>query len=157
MIRIKDKIALIVLAAVVSTLFLNILDWIAVWTGIINWHIWQIAASVYFPISDVDGIAMLITGALTHTSLVALAAVIICYTLYFTGRDYYILKGIGVYMVFFVVVYGAVLRLGIARISPTDAETVVAHLIGHLAEGIFIPSFIIGWADDVVWRSKNAS
>ncbi len=153
--KISDKVAIGAFSGIIATSALNIVDWIVVYFGLNKWHIWQIAGSVYFRIEDVDTIPALIIGAITHTSLIAFVGVIICYLLYYTGRDYYMLKGAGVLMLMFILIFGGVLRLHIARINPVDAGTNISHLIGHLSDGVIISWLVVKLASAEAWR-KNA-
>ncbi|MHB1420778.1 MAG: hypothetical protein ACYCX4_14565, partial [Bacillota bacterium] len=142
MIKIKDKVWLGALSGIIVTSSLNVVDWISVLLKTNKWHIWQIAASTYFELKDINTFPALFIGAVSHTSLMALAGVTTCYLLYFTGRDYYLIKGLGVLMMFWLFIFGAALRFNVARIHPVDIGTNISHYIGHASAGLLI-SFLI--------------
>jgi hypothetical protein len=120
-----------------------------------KFHIWQIAGSLYFGQENLKTLPALFIGAMTHTSIMALAGVIICFMLYYTGRDYYLIKGFGVLMMFWIFLFGIVLRLGIARIKPVDAGTNLAHFIGHASAGLIISYLIVKLADNKAWNEES--
>ena len=151
MFKIKDKVFLGFLSAVFATASLNIVDWISVWLKANKWHIWQIAGSLYFNTSDLHTIPALFLGAMAHTSIMAFAGVVICFLLYYTGRDFYLIKGFGVLMIRWIFLFGIILRLNIARIKPLDVGTNISHFVGHAAAGLLISYFITKLADERVW------
>ena len=138
MFKIKDKVLLGALSAVLATTGLNIVDLASVLLGTNKWHIWQIAGSLYFKTESLKTIPALFIGAMTHTSIMGLAGVVICYVLYFTGRDHYLVKGFGILMIFWIFLFGIILRLGIARIEPLDPGTNLSHYVGHATAGLMI-------------------
>lgn len=62
---------------------------------------------------DIKSIPALISGIMTHYNLITVLGVVICYFLYYTGIDYFWLKGIGVALIFRLVVYGIMLRVNV--------------------------------------------
>ena len=154
MLKIKDKVFLGCISAVLATTTLNVIDLISVLLRVNKWHIWQIAASLYFKPDALNTLPALLIGAFTHTSIMSLAGVIICYLLYYSGKDYYLLKGFGVLMIFWIFLFGFTLRMGLARIKPVDAGTNIAHFIGHAAAGLLISYLIIRLADETIWANK---
>lgn len=152
--KIKDKIFLGVVSGVMATFGLNIVDWISVFLKKNQWHIWQIGGSVFFPIDKLYSIPALFIGAMTHTSFTALAGVITVYLLFFTGTKHYLLKGWGVYMMFWLALFGGAPRLGIPRLTSFDTKTIMAHFVGHSLAGFIISYLIIKLADERVWEQS---
>lgn len=134
--KIKDKIFLGIVSAVLTTSGLNIVDWISVFLKKNQWHIWQIGGSVFFPIDKLYSIPALFIGAMTHTSFPSLAGVIIVYLLYYTGTKHYLLKGWGVFIMFWLALFGGSPRLGIPRLTSFDTKTILAHFVGHTLDGL---------------------
>ncbi len=158
MFRIRDKVVLGALIGALVTLGLNLVDYLFVVLKIIKWHIWQMSGSLYCRIGELNTLPALAIGAVTHISLMALAGVIICYVLYYTGTDFYPVKGAGVLLIFYISLYGGIISTGIASIKHVDVITNGFHLLAHLAAGLIISFLIVKFADDKVWdRSQSDS
>ena len=155
MFKIKDKIILGAFSAVVTMLILNIVDWASVFLKANKWHIWQIAASLYFGAKDLNTAPALFIGAMAHTVILSFSGVIICYVLYYTGRDFYLLKGLGINLMFWIFLFGVILKINIARINPTDAGTNMSHFVGHVLAGLLMSYFIVKFADDRAWKARS--
>lgn len=139
---VKDKIVLGTLAGILSNVVVTIIDIVFYHLGVNQFVHFHIAASAFFPSSEVYNTSALIIGAVADFALAAFLGVVIAYTLYFTGSDYFYIKGIGVGLTFWLLIYGIVLRLKIARIDPIDSGTNLVHLTIHLILG-FLSSWII--------------
>ncbi len=152
MFNIKDKVLLGALSgALVATAF-NLLDYISITLKVNKWHIWQIASSLYFPKGDLNTVPALALGAITHTTLMAFAGIIICYVLYYTGRDFYLVKGILILLFFWIGLFGGVLSLGVTSLQqPLGISTNIAHIFGHFGASVIISYLIVKLADPKVW------
>lgn len=151
--KIKDKLLLGLISGALATTILNCVDYLSLRLHINNWHIWQLAGSLFFRKEELTTIPALILGAFTHTTLTGLAGVIICYTLYYTGKTLYIVKGVAIFLLFWIILFGGILSLKITTITqPVGAQTNIAHLIGHLSDGILTSLLIVKLADKSVWN-----
>ena len=151
--RIKDRVILGAFSGALSTTLLNFLDFLSIILHTNEWHIWQIAGSLFFTQEELKTIIALVLGGITHTTLTSCVGVVICYILFFTGRSLYIIKGIGVFLLFWIILFGGTLRLGITSISqPLGVPTNFAHFTGHLLDGILTSFFIIKFGDKKVWK-----
>jgi hypothetical protein len=151
-IKIKDKIILGAISGALPTIILNVVDYLSLRLNLNKWHIWQIAGSLFFKKEDLTTIPALLLGGLTHTTLTSLGGIFIFYTLYYTGRSFYIIKGIGIFLLFWIALFGGILSLKITEIAqPIDAQTNMAHLFGHIMEGILAGLLIVKLADERVW------
>jgi len=156
--KIKDKLILGAFSGVLATTILNVVDYLSVILHASKWHIFQIAASLYFNQNEVTTIPALIIGGFTHTTLISLAGIIICYILYFTGRTLYIIKGICVSLFLWIMLFGGALSLGITSIvQPIGTPTNMAHLSGHFMAGILTSFLIIKLADKKAWEKPNST
>ena len=135
---IKDKFFLGVFAAFIAELIDNSYDWIMYAFDMNKYHEWHIAASTYFPISKLHTIPALIVGCVADFTIAAILGVIIVYLLYWTGIDFYMIKGIGVTLCAWLIIFGAILRMKIGRIDPVDAGTNLEHLADHILLGILM-------------------
>ena len=116
--KFDDKITLGVVSGLIGALLLGIIDYIMFVLDLEKWQLLNIAASAYFKVEDVGTIPALFVGGITHLANAGLLGVIICYVLYYTGIDFYWLKGIGVSLMFWLFAYGVILRANIGRMIP---------------------------------------
>ena len=138
MIKIKDKYTFSILASILANIPINILDYIFYYIGINKFHMWHIAASAYFKITEVDTIPALIIGAISDYSTAALMGILIMYLLFFTGTEYYWIKGISVGSAWWLFAFGVILRTKVGRIDPIDSGTNLYHIFEHLLLGALI-------------------
>lgn len=136
MIKIKDKYTFGIIAGVLANIPITILDYIFYLIGINKYQMWQIAASVY--LNNTNTIAALIIGIFTDFSVVSMMGIVVIYLLYFTGTEYYWLKGLSMGAVGWVFAFGVFLRTQIVRIDPVDAGTNFYHVVEHLLLGVLI-------------------
>lgn len=156
--KIKDKVILGTVGGALATTLLNFVDYLSVLLHVNNWHIWQIAGSLLFKKEELTTLPALILGAFTHTTLMGLAGVIISYILYFTGRTLYVVKGVQVFLLFWIVLFGGVLGLGITTITqPVGVQTNIAHFVGHFAGGVLSSYLIVRLADQRAWEKPAAT
>jgi hypothetical protein len=142
MLKIKDKITLGVIAGILANTIVSIIDIVFYKLNVNKFIHFHIAASTYFNVSDVYTVPALIVGAISDFTVVAFLGVIIVYTLFYTGTDFYYVKGLLVVLVYWLMIYGIFLRLEIARIDPTDPGTNLVHLALHIMLGL-LTSWII--------------
>lgn len=150
MTEIKDKFFLGAVAGVIVNIPLNILDYILYKLNISQYHIWHIAASVYFPKSQVITLPALIVGMLTHFILVAILGIAILYLLYYTGTDYYWAKGLAFSMIAWLFIFGIVLQMKISRINPVDFGTNLTHIGAHIIFGILVAWVIVTYGKEAL-------
>jgi hypothetical protein len=136
MIKIKDKLTLGIAAAIIANIIVSIIDLVCYKLNINQFNRFQIAASPYFQVPDVDTIPAIIVGIIADFSVAAFFGVIMVYILFYTGADFYYVKGLFVALIFWLILYGIVLRLNIARIDPVDPGTNLVHLAIHLILGL---------------------
>jgi hypothetical protein len=142
MLKVKDKIVLGIIAGIVSNVFVTIIDISFYMLNINKYLHFHVAASAYFPESQVYTVPAIIIGVTADFTLAAFLGVITTYILFYTGTDYFYVKGLGVALIFWQFFYGIFLRLGIARIDPTDSGTNLVHFAIHLILGL-LTSWII--------------
>lgn len=139
-------------SGIIATTFLNSIDYLSLRLHMNKWHIWQISTSLFFPQNELSTVPALILGAVTHATIMGLAGTSICYTLYYSGRTLYILKGIAILLLFGIILFGGALSLKITSIiQPVGAQTNMGHLFGHLMEGTLTSLLIVKLADKQVW------
>ena len=140
MIKSKDKYSFAILAAVIANIPINILDYIFYALDINQYHMWHIAASSYFKTQDTGTIPALITGAITDYSTASIIGIAIIYLLYFTGTEYFWLKGLSIGAGSWLFAFGFILRKHVSRIDPVDPGTNLYHIAEH-----YLLGFLIAW------------
>ena len=138
MVKINDKYAFGIFASIIANIPINILDYFFYSIDINKYHMWHIAASAYFKVADTDTIPGLITGAFTDYFTASIMGVTIIYLLYFTGTEYFWLKGLSVGAGWWLFAFGVILRSKIGRIDPIDPGTNLYHIFEHVSLGILI-------------------
>ncbi|NLI93993.1 MAG: hypothetical protein GX434_17890 [Peptococcaceae bacterium] len=142
MIRIKDKVILGIAAGTLANIIVSVIDIIFYKLNVNKYIHFHIAASAYFLESDVHTLPALIVGIISDFTIAAFLGILIVYILFVTGTDYFYLKGLIVVLVFWLFIYGIILRLKIARIDPIDAGTNLVHLSTHIMLGLITSWFI---------------
>jgi hypothetical protein len=151
--KIKDKLILGNISGIFSFSMVNVIDYISIRLHLNQWHIWQLSASLFFPKKELTSIPAITIGGVTHLTLACMIGVIIFFTLYYTGRTFYIIKGIGVTLLAWVMIYGGLLCLKITSITqPLGAQTNMIHMFFHILVGSLNAFMIIKLADKSVWE-----
>lgn len=150
MIKPKDKYSFAIFAAVLANIPMNILDYIFYTLDINQYHMWHIAASSYFKVKDTGTIPALITGAITDYSAASIIGIAILCLLYFTGTDYFWLKGLSVGAGSWLFAFGIILRRHVSRIDPVDPGTNLYHITEHYLLGLLIACIIVKYGADLL-------
>ena len=155
MIKPKDKYSFAILAAILANIPINILDYIFYILDINQYHMWHIAASAYFKAKDTGTIPALITGAITDYSTASIFGLIIIYLLYFTGTEYYWLKGLSVGALSWLFSFGIILREHVSRIDPVDPGTNLYHVAEHYLLGLLIAWIIAKYGKELLTNDST--
>ncbi|ADL13053.1 hypothetical protein [Acetohalobium arabaticum] len=150
MFNIKDKYFSGIMTGILINIPINILDYIFYLLNINQYHMWQIAASAYFRIQDVDTVPALIVGAISDYSTAILLAITIVYLLSITGTDYFWAKGLSVGGIWWLFAFGVMLRIKIGRIDPIDAGTNLYHVSEHMLFGVLVAWIITKYGQEAL-------
>lgn len=153
MIKVKDKITLGIIAGILSNIFVSIIDILCYKLNISQFIHIHIVASAYFPVSDIHTIPALIVGTISDFIIAAFFGVMIVYVLFFTGTDFLYVKGLFFVLVYWLMIYGLIRRLNIARIDPTDPGTNLVHLAIYILLGL-LTSWLIA-KHGIPMKSRN--
>ncbi|GAB6098790.1 hypothetical protein JCM16358_06690 [Halanaerocella petrolearia] len=152
--KIKDKIFLGTVAGIGANLIKNILGYLMYLLNISQHLTWQLAASTYFPKTEVNGLPALIIGAFNDFSIAIILGVVTTYILYYTGTDHYLIKGLITVTLAWLLIHGAGLKLGIANIKSTHPSTNLVHLVEHLVLGLFTAWLAIRYGEETIRRRE---
>ncbi|OWZ84360.1 hypothetical protein [Natranaerobius trueperi] len=131
------------LVALIVSVPLNIVEYLGTIVGVNNYPIWDIAASIYFSQNNVFNMYGFIIGLVSHLTAVAVLGAGIEYVIYFTGREYYLFKGLIIGLVFYVVLFGILLHSGLFNIIPVTGVEYIFHLILHIIFGVLTTWLIV--------------
>jgi len=147
---INDLFTVGALAGLLANIPINLFDYFLYRLGINKIFIWNISTSAYVERKDIKTKLGLLIGAINDYTMAGIKGVITVSLLYFTGTEFYLLKGIAVGLFFWMAFFGIILRLKIARIDPVEPMTNLTHLSWHILLGIATSWLIINLAQDII-------
>lgn len=130
----RDTITIGTIAGLISTTVLTIFVWVVRVLGYKFITTWDTAANVLVDKSLIHTPIGQLIGFVAHFTLGAFFGVMVAYTLRFTGKDYYLLKGIGLGALVWLVSIGFFMHL--LKIEIQGRSDPLSNLI-------VIPEFII--------------
>ena len=142
-INMRDTITMGTIAGFISTTVMTIIVWIVRLLGYEFITTWETATHIFLTKKLIHTPIGYLTGFLGQFSLGAIYGVIVAYTLRFTGKDFYILKGIGVGAVVWLASIGFFMHLlGIQIEGRGDPLSNLMAIIEFIILGI-INSYVV--------------
>lgn len=139
----QDTIANGVFSGIIATAITTLLSWIALQSGISFTSLWIFAGAIVLNDAALHTPLGILLGMVTHLMLGGIFGVITAFTLRLTGKDYYLIKGIGVGTFFFIGARGIIQVLtNIAPWMRDEIMSTIITLINLLGTGI-ISSYLI--------------
>ncbi|WP_408956553.1 hypothetical protein [Natroniella sp. ANB-PHB2] len=138
MIYFKDKYSLGIIVSIFANFIRNIFTYICYYFNISQYLARQIAAATFLPQTKVNSFLGIIIGTFADYGVAISLGVIIIYLLYLTGTAYPLLKGISMGLLYWLLLFGMMLRFGLSEINPTDLNTNIVFLINHILLGVLI-------------------
>jgi hypothetical protein len=126
-----DKPLIAVLAGSIAAIIKAIISIIGKYYGYAIWDLIQISSAILTH-NQVKGFGGFILGWIVTLVMGSLIGVVIYYSLYFLGRDYIILKSIGISIVFWFIDILTAIPLGI----PKQVHTSYMHFLVYLLSAI---------------------
>jgi len=114
---IEDLFALGLVFGALENLPVNLIDYLLHRVGINKVFIWHVSTSTFVEKKDIKTKVGLFIGAVNDYAMASFKGFVTVYVLYFTGVEHYIIKGVGVALFFWMLFFGAILRLSIARVD----------------------------------------
>ncbi len=111
----------------------NLISILLNWT---NYYYWHLAASIFVEPESVKKPGALFLGFLGDNIIAATFGIILYYLISYTGKRFFIIKGLGLSWLLWVFLFGAVINLDIVRITPTDIGTNLSAFLNHSLFGI---------------------
>lgn len=139
----RDTITLGVIGGLIGTLGMHITNMALQFLGIVKITSLQVTAALFLNWSEVNTMYGSIIGWVNHLFIGAVVGIIISFMLKYYGKDYYLLKGLGVTGLGYLVGMGFVIPL--IRAVPqmrNDPLTLIGHMVSYTVFGL-IASYII--------------
>lgn len=152
---IKDKIALGTAAGIAATIPQLIVNVFLVIFGFSVYYSPQLAASVFIYKYLTYQLWGMLFGLLVWESMAAGLGIFTVYLIYWTGRDFWWLKGLLVSnTLMFIFMYGFYFGLGAPKIDPLDLGTNWSLFIENLVFGLGTSYLAIRWGGDYLKNKK---
>lgn len=125
MFLLRDTMTIGTIGGLVGTLAMHITNYVLMSFGLVKITTLQIASALFMDWEQVNTTYGVIVGAINHFFIGAIAGVIIAIVLKYFGKDYYLLKGLGVLGVMYLFAMGFILPLNdIALQIRSDTDDV---------------------------------
>ena len=132
-----DRLTLWIISGVTGSIVRELFDFIAIWIGLPIIHIAYLGADLFTNnMNQIKSLMGILTGTLTDWIMGAFIGVIIGLVLQWSGRQNYLLKGIGIALIGWVGIFGFLVE-GMAHMfifKPTIGNTLFA-LVPHSIYG----------------------
>lgn len=142
MTKIKDKLFLGFIAGITGNLITNIVNYTTYFLKMSNYTKWHMAASLFFPKSQIKTLPALIIGITTDYTIAIFMGVLLTYILITTGFDFSLIKGISLGLLFWVLGVGIIVTNVIGLTTLIGSSTQLVLLIDHILLGILIAWFV---------------
>lgn len=121
----------------------NIVTWPFYLLGITTKTYIHMNAALFLGKPRPEGVELLV-GVLVDLGLVSILGLILTLIFIFTGKDYWLFKGLGYGILVWLIVQGLVNPMIMpAGVIPTDMNTVLVFLLGHLVGATSASYFIV--------------
>ncbi|SEO82276.1 hypothetical protein [Propionispora vibrioides] len=139
----QDTLASGAFSGIIATAITTLLSWLLLQSGVSFTSLWIFAGALVLNDSALHTPWGISIGMITHLMLGGIFGVITAFTLRLTGKDYYLIKGLGVATCFFIGARGIIQVLtNIAPWMRDEILSTIITLINLLLTGI-ISSYLI--------------
>ena len=138
MIKIEDKYFLAIISSIAANFIRNIFNYICYQLNFSQYLPRQIAAATFLPTTKVDSIIGIIIGSCADYGVAIFLGIFIVYLLHLTGMSYLLIKGLSIGLLYWLLIFGMLLKFGVSEINPNDLKTNLVFLINHILLGVFI-------------------
>jgi len=137
----KDKIMLGALIGIISVTFKLISNYAMYMLGWTNIVFWQIVAARFLDKNDLSKPAALFIGAVADLTVSAVLGVLFVYFIYFFGRKYLLIKGIGYGLLIWATLLGTLLGQSVEGKLPQTPSGIIVTIIAHFIFGLSMAVF----------------
>jgi hypothetical protein len=131
----EDPIVAGATAGIVANIAKDLVNMI---TNLLHWTIyyyWPLAASVFVPAESTSKFGALVLGFLGDFIIGGAFGVALYYLIAYTGKRYFIIKGLGLAWLLWIILFGMLVNVHFIRITPTDIGSNLSAFLSHTALG----------------------
>lgn len=139
----RDTLTIGSIAGALGTFVMHIFSILFEKLGLIKITTLQISSAIFLDWSQVNTTMGIVVGAIVHFIIGAAGGVLLAYFIRFSGKDYYLVKGLALAGLMLLVGMGLIMP--VIRIVPqikNEVSTVLFHIVTFFAYGLFT-SYII--------------
>lgn len=153
LVKIKDRVMLSIVGTLISLWPGRILSRVLLKEGVIDFNYDRLGAGLFLKRKAAKSTAGQVTGMLVNEINVALASLVITYTLALTGRDKAVLKGLGIGLSFWVLING-LLTGSVLKIKSAKPWTPLINAALHMVSGGLTGFVISRIGDDSLFPDR---
>lgn len=137
----KDKVMVGATVGILADAVKLIVNYLLYKLGYTNVVFWQVIATRFLEKEDLFKPSAYIIGAIADITVTAALGVAFIYSIYFIGREYLIVKGIGYGMLIWVGVFGTLLGQSLQEKLPQTPSGIFVTIAAHFFFGLSLAIF----------------
>jgi len=143
----RDTITVGVVGGILGTIGMHITNMILSYLGIVKITSLQITATLFLNWEQANTTFGILIGLINHLFIGAIIGVIIAFVLKYFGKDYYLLKGLGITGLGYLIGMGFIIPLiGAVPQMRNDTLTLTGHIFSYTVFGLIASYFIAKYA-----------
>ncbi len=144
----RDTITIGTIAGFIGTVAMHATNVILKYFGVVKTTTLQMASNLFLNWEQANTLYGTIVGGINHFFIGTLVGVTIAFTLRYFGKDYYLLKGLGITGIGYLIGMGFIAPLiNIVPQVRTDPLTLLGHIAAFTVFGIVTPTIIAYYSD----------
>ena len=137
----KDRVITGALIGILADIIKLIANYIMFQLNFTTVVFWQIAATRFLEKEFLHSPAAYLIGGTADLTVSAVLGVVFVIIIYFSGKDYLWLKGIGYAMFLWVSLFGTILGISVQEKIPQGPSEIIVTIIAHLVYGLAFALF----------------
>lgn len=137
----KDKVMVGVIVGVLADAVKLIVNYLLYKLGYATVVFWQIIATRFLEKEFLSTPSAYIIGAIADITVTAALGVVFIYSIYFIGREYLIIKGIGFGLIIWVGLFGTLLGQSVHDKIPQTPSGIFVTIAAHFLFGLSLAIF----------------
>jgi len=147
----RDTITIGTIAGFIGTVGMHATNVILKYLGIVKITTLQMASNLFLNWEQANTLQGAIIGGINHFFIGTIVGVTIAFTLRYFGKDYYLLKGLGITGIGYLIGMGFIAPLiNIVPQVRADSLTLLGHIAAFTVYGLVTPTIIAYYSDFTV-------
>lgn len=138
---IKDKVITGAIIGILADLVKLASNYIMYLVGLTPTVFWRITATRFLEKEDIYKPIALLIGGTADIIISSILGIVFVYFLYYTGKDYLWLKGVGFGLAVWVNLFGTLLGASVMTKIPQKPSSIIVTIIAHLIFGFALAFF----------------